>query len=139
MADLSQTRANVAVSSIGSLQVVEVGEAVLQGQPGYQDANGVWKVASNASQAAAKASCIFITPAAGSGGFSAILQDDGKLINLGAGTSLQVGKTYALSGSGAIIELSEIVTSGKWITHLGQAISTSVMRTKFNITDIQVP
>lgn len=137
MSDLVQDRANVAVASVGSLQVVQVVDAVLQGQPGYQDASGGWKVASNASQAAAKASCIYITPA-GAGGFSAILQGDGKLVNLGAGTSLQVGKTYVVSASGAIIELSEL-TSGKWITHLGQAISTSVLRTKFNITDIQVP
>lgn len=137
MADLSQTRANVAVASVGSLQVVQVIDAVLQGQPGYQDSSGGWKVASNTSQAAAKATCIYMTPA-GAGGFAAILQGDGKLFNLGAGTSLQVGKTYVVSASGAIIELSELA-SGKWITHLGQAISTSILRTKFNITDIQVP
>lgn len=136
MADLVQTRANVAVASVGSLQVVEVGEAVLQGQPGYIDSAGEWKIASKTSQALAKASCIFITPASGAGGFSAILQGDGKLINLGA--TLVVGKTYCVSTSGAIVESSEL-SSGNWITQLGQAVSTSLLRTKFNITDIQVP
>lgn len=135
MADLSQTRANVAVASVGSLQVVQVGEAVLQGQPGYIDSAGAWRVASRTSQALAKASCIFITPA-GSGGFSAILQGDGRLVNLGA--TLVVGKTYCVSTAGAIVESSELV-SGNWITQLGQAVSTSLLRTKFNATDIQVP
>lgn len=136
MADLTQTRANVAVASVGSLSVVEVGEAVLQGQPGYLDANGEWKVASKTSQALAKASCIFITPASGAGGFSAILQGDGRLVNLGA--TLVIGKTYCVSTTGAIAESSELV-SGNWITQLGQAVTTALLRTKFNITDIQVP
>ena len=135
MADLSQTRSDVAVASVGSLQVVQVGEAVLQGQPGYLDSDGTWRVASRTSQALAKAACLFITPAS-SGGFSAILQGDGKLVNLGA--TLVVGKTYCVSTTGAIVESSELV-SGNWITQLGQAISTSLLRTKFNITDIQVP
>lgn len=135
MADLVQTRANVAAASVGSLQVVQVGEAVLQGQPGYLDSAGVWRVASRTSQALAKAACIFMTPA-GSGGFSAILQGDGRLVNLGA--TLVVGKTYCVSTSGAIVESSELVT-GNWITQLGQAVSTSLLRTKFNVTDIQVP
>jgi hypothetical protein len=135
LADLVQTRVNVAVASVGSLEVVKVGEAVLQGQPGYLDSTGVWRVASRTSQALAKASCLFITPA-GSNGFSAILQGDGRLVNLGA--ALVVGKTYCVSTSGAIVESSELVT-GNWITQLGQAISTSLLRTKFNITDIQVP
>lgn len=137
MAALTQTRANVTIGGPSSLESVIVGEAVLQGQPGYQDAEtGKWMKASKGSQAAAKAACIFLSPASGADQYAVAVRGDGMLVNLGA--TLVVGKTYAVDTSGAIIELSELV-SGNWITHLGQAISTSILRTKFNITDIQVP
>ena len=137
MADLSQTRANVAIGGPASVQWAICGEAVLQGQPGYQDTStGKWMKAANTSQAAAKAACFFMSPGSGDGAYVLILRGNGILINLGA--TLVVGKTYVVSGSGAIIELSEL-TSTKWISHLGNAISSLLLRTKFNITDTQVP
>jgi hypothetical protein len=134
MAALTQTRANVGIGGPCRLEAVKVGEAVLQGQPGYQlTTSGLWMKASKATQAAAKAACIFLTPGSGD---VVIVRGDGMLVNLGA--TLVIGKTYAVDTAGAIIELSELV-SGDWITHLGQAVSTSLLKTKFNITDIQVP
>jgi hypothetical protein len=134
VAALTQTRANVGIGGTCSLESAKVGEAVLQGQPGYRNTTtGLWMIASKATQAAAKAACIFLTPGSSD---VVIVRGDGMLINLGA--TLVVGKTYALHTSGAIIELSELA-SGDWITHLGQAVSTSLLKTKFNITDIQVP
>lgn len=137
MADLSQTRTDVAIAGPASLQSVVVGEAVLQGQPGYQDATtGKWMKAANTSQAAAKASCIFLTAGAGDNSWVVILTGNGLLVNLGA--TLVVGKTYVVSGSGAIVEGSEL-TSGKWIAHLGEAVTANVLKTKFNILNVQVP
>lgn len=137
MPALVQTRADVGIAGPVRLEPVMVGEAVLQGQPGYLDGTtNKWMRASKANQAAAKAACIFLTAASGDGSYAVAVRGDGMLVNLGA--TLVVGKTYAVDSVGAIIELSELVT-GNWITHLGQAISTSILRTKFNITDIQVP
>ncbi len=134
MAALTQTRANVGIGGPCRLESAKVGEAVLQGQPGYQlTSSGIWMVASKTTQAAAKAACIFLT--AGSSDV-VIVRGDGMLINLGA--TLVIGKTYVVDASGAIIELSELVSTN-WITHLGQAVSTAFLKTKFNITDIQVP
>jgi hypothetical protein len=137
MADLSQTRTNVAVAGPGSLQCEIVGEAVLQGQPGYRDVTtGKWMKAANTSQALAKVACIFITAAAGDGSYSAILQGNGKLVNLGA--TLVVGKTYVVSGSGLIVEKSELIT-GKWIAEIGYAVTADLLKTNFKVLNVQVP
>jgi len=137
MPDLPQTRANVAIDGPVSAEWAIVGEAVLQGQPGYRSTTtGRWMKAAKTSQAAAKASCIFMSPGAGDGSYVLIVRGNGLRINLGA--TLVVAKTYVVSGSGAIVERSEL-SSADWIAILGEAVSTSILKTNFKILDLQVP
>lgn len=134
MADLSQTAANVGVGGPCSVEVVQVGEAVTQGMPGYLSSSGKYMKAANTSEAAAECDGIFMTPA-GANGYSVIAKGDGAYINLGA--TLTVGTTYAVSGSGAICPIAD-VGSGEWKTTLGEGYSSSLLKTKFNRTRIQV-
>jgi hypothetical protein len=106
--------------------------------PGYQDtATGKWYKASKTSQATAKGACIFMSPGAGDGSYVLIARGKRMLIDTGA-TTMIVGKTYAVSASGAIREVTEL-SSGDWKCHIGEAISASVLRVAFNILDVQVP
>jgi len=135
MADLSQTRVNVAIGGTGFYQPVQVGEAILHGQPLYQDVTtGKFFKAAKTSQALAKCVAISLTPAS-TDGWILVVRGDGMLINLGA--TLVVGKTYVVSGSGAISPIDDLVSTN-WKSTLGTAITTSLLKTKFDITDVQI-
>lgn len=122
MAALSITAANVGVKGPCQLEVVQVGEAVTQGQPGYQLASDslYYKADANASAASAAARGIFLTAASTNG--YAVLARSGS-INLGA--TLTVGETYFVGATAGEINPSADVTTGWYPRLLGQAISAS--------------
>lgn len=122
MADITVTAANVGVKGAAQLEVVQVGEAVTQGQPGYQLASDLkyYKADANASAASAAAKGVFLTAAALDG--YAVLARSGS-INLGA--TLTVGESYFVSATAGGIAPAGDVTTGWYPRFLGQAISTS--------------
>ena len=123
MANLTQTSANVAAGSDTGTTRVQVGEAVTEGQPGYQATTGKYLQADASVVTTAAATGVFLTPAALDG--YAIFATSG-LINLGA--TLAVGETYVVSATkGAIAPIGDL-TTGEFVTPLGIAISTSELR-----------
>jgi len=128
MANLSQTAANVAVSSATTrVKVVQYGEAVTQGQPLYLENGKYWRADSNV-QAKSRATAIAMTPG-GVDGFGVVAEGAGGRVNLGA--TLVVGETYVVSATvGAICPIADL-TTGDYPCILGTAISTSVLETAF--------
>ena len=89
MADLSQTTANVKIAAAGTtVKIVQVGEDVVEGQPGYLKAadNKYWEADADA-EASAAALGFFLTPASADG--YSVFQTGGS-IDLGA--TLTVGE-----------------------------------------------
>jgi hypothetical protein len=124
MADLSVTAANVGVTSSAVVELVQVGESVTQGQPGYKKAlDGLYyKADANASSATAAALGVFIT-AASTNGYALIVKSGSYL----AGATLTVGETYVVSATaGGIAPLAD-VTTGWYVTILGVASSATTL------------
>jgi hypothetical protein len=124
MADLSVTAANVGVTSSAVVELVQVGETVTQGQPGYKKAlDGLYyKADANASSATAAALGVFITGASTNG--YALLCKSGSYL---AGATLTVGETYVVSATaGGIAPLAD-VTTGWYVTILGVASSATTL------------
>lgn len=135
MAALTITAANVGIASTQSLESVTAGESVSHGQPGYVAHDGKYYKASKASLVASQAEVIFM----GSAGVDEpvpVARGDGKLIKYGA--IFTVGVTYCVGTSGAIITLGELA-SGDWKTSIGTAVTTSILKTKFDPTGVQIP
>ena len=138
MADLTITAANVGISGSGSnTRVVQVGEAVTQGQPGYLLTTDGKYYQTDADDTAAKAVAagIFLTAASTDG--YAVLAMPGSTINLGA--TLAVGTVYVLSGTkGGICPAADLAT-GDYTTILGVATTTSSLVLNFIVSGVQVP
>lgn len=135
MVAISFTLANVGIGNNSSLESVQVGEAVSQGMPGYLNpGDGLYMKASKASLLQSRADVIFLT-AAPINGWAVVARGDGKLIKLGG---LTAGKTYAVGAAGAIIPIEDL-TTGDWKTLIGEATTTDYLKTKFNVTEIQLP
>lgn len=131
MADLTQTPADVAIgSSVSRVRVV-------QGEPGYLDAAAgkYRKTDADASEEAARAAGIFLTPAPIDG--FAVLAEPGSVVNLGA--TLAVGETYVVSGSAGKIAPIGDVDTGWYVTILGVASSTSLLTLRINATGVEAP
>jgi hypothetical protein len=131
MADLTQTRANVAMGSQNTpTRLVQYGESVLQGQPLYRDELSGKYFRCDANDGAAKAvvEAIALTPgAADAYGLVALPSSvpGRSLINLGA--TLVVGTHYAVSATvGAIAPIADI-TSTQFPAIIGPAVSTSLL------------
>lgn len=133
MADITVVPVNVKVAgSIVSL--VQVGEAVVQGMVGYLNATtGKYMLTqSDGTAAQAQAKGFFVTPAATDG--EAVISIGGT-IDLGA--TLVLGETYVVSQTlGGIAPIADIAT-GDFVTHLGVAISTSLLKQAISISGIE--
>lgn len=133
MADIVVVPVNVKTSG-SVVSLVKVGVAVVQGQVGYLNATtGKYMLAqSDGTAAQAQARGIFVTPAAIDG--DAVLSRDGT-IDLGA--TLAKGTTYVVSRTlGGIAPIGDIAT-GDFVTHLGVAISTSLLQQSISISGIE--
>lgn len=136
MANLSQTAASVAVNGPSQVSIVQVGEAVTQGQPGYLDTTTgkYFQADANASATVSSARCIFLTPASTDGYAVAVFEGD---VNLGA--TLAVGQTYTVSATkGAICPLVDL-TTGDYPTILGVATTTSNLKLKIFASGVIKP
>lgn len=127
MADLSQTPANVRPGENITPRMRQAGEAITQGMPYYVSTTDgkAYQTDANDGVAKAEAKGIALTGSALDGWFVA---QEGGLINLGA--TLAVGTVYGVSATkGAIAPISDL-TSGQFITTLGTAITTALLRLK---------
>jgi hypothetical protein len=124
MADLSITAANVGATSSSVTSLVQVGETVTQGQPGYRKAlDGLYyKADANASSATAEALGVFLTGASTNG--YALFCTSGSYL---AGATLTVGETYVVSATAGGIAPVADVTTGWYVTILGVASSSSTL------------
>lgn len=134
MANLSQTAANVGVGSTAEIARVQVGEAVTQGQPVYQDGSLYYQCDANNTAPRAVAKGIVLTPAS-TNGYAVICT--GGLVNLGA--TLTVGTPYYLSATkGAICPYPDLIT-GDYVTYLGTATTAALLDLNIDATGIQKP
>ena len=136
MADLSQTAANVALGAGGvTVSVVNVGEAITQGQPLYLKSsdNKYWRCDSDAEESA-QAAGIALTPASTNG---YVVMATGGTVNLGA--TLTVGETYCVSTNvGAIAPIGDL-TTGDYTTILGAALTTANLDLDLYISGVAKP
>jgi hypothetical protein len=135
MANLSQTPANVAMAGPGRVRVVQVGEGVTQGQPGYllTSDSKYYQADANASATTARAVGIFLTPAA-TNGYAVFAEGAGLTINLGA--TLVVGETYCVSNTkGAIAPIADL-TTGDFPCIIGTAATVSSLVTVFSFAGV---
>ncbi len=125
MSDLVITTANVRIAGPGATcKVVQVGEDVSEGQPGYP-LQGKYYLADASAMASAKAKGIFQTSAAANGW--AVLQTGGPI---DLGTTLAKGETYSVSATkGMICPVSDI-GAGECAAILGIADSNASMPLK---------
>jgi hypothetical protein len=120
LADLSITAASVKLkSNVKPPIIVQVGESVAQGQPGYSkttDAGKYWRADADTSGEAAAAG-VFMTAAATNG--YAMFAPPGCVIDLGA--TLVVGQIYVVSvNAGGSAPYSDLA-SGDFVTIVGIA------------------
>ena len=136
MADLSQTAANVGLTSTSgaTVSVVQAGEAITQGQPLYLSSGKYYKADADAGSAEAAAVAIALTPATTDEYLVVITAGR---VDLGA--TLTVGETYVVSGTaGAVAPIGDLAT-GDYVTHLGVAKAADALEINFNATGTQVP
>jgi hypothetical protein len=122
MANLTRVPANVALmSDSATVRIVQVGEAVQQGQPLYQNtANSKYMLCSDASAVAADCKGVALTPA-GADGY-VVMALPGSEITVGA--TLVVGMAYYVSAAGEIKPAGDVST-GEFVTLLGIATATN--------------
>jgi hypothetical protein len=135
MADLTITAANVAVGSQSTrLQVVQVGEAVTQGQPLYRDSTTDLHLKADANvDTKIQVAGIALTPAAGNG---FVVMATGGLVNLGA--TLTIGTIYVLSDTVGGIMPSADLGSGDNVVILGAARTTALLSLAIQITGAKI-
>lgn len=133
MSDLVITAANVkAGSSDNRVQLVQAGEAITQGQPCYLAGDGkYYQTDANDTATKAQAKGIALSPASTDGYFYLTV---GGLTNLGA--TLTQGQIYVVSNvKGGIAPYADLV-SGDYVTILGTAQTSSLLKLNINITGI---
>jgi hypothetical protein len=121
----------------GRVKVVQVGEAVTQGQPGYllTTDSKYYQADANASLVASNAVGIFLTPAA-TNGYAVFAEGAGLTLNLGA--TLVRGKTYCVSATKGAICPIEDLTTGDFPCLIGTANTTSTIVTLFNSVGVAI-
>lgn len=141
MADLSQTAANVGlISSGGTVQTVQAGEAITQGMPVYENTSSSpskwYQADANASAEASAATAFALTPAS-TDGYFVLIKGNGAEVNLGA--TLTVGETYVVSATkGAVAPIGDL-TTGDFPTILGTATATNTLKTNFSSAGVAKP
>jgi len=136
MADLSITAANVGVSgSTAKVRIVQVGEAVEQGEVGYLDtATSKYKLADASAEATAVVAGVFLTPAAADG--YAVMATSG---GIDLGVTLTVAATLVLSDTaGKIMPIADL-TSGEYSSTLGICTAADTLELKIDNSGVVVP
>lgn len=134
MAAITVTPANVNIGD-GNVQLEKVigGEAITQGMPVWRDTTTnpakMRRADANASALASTAYGIALTACSGDNASFVVMRGSGVLMNLGA--TLVVGETYCVGATAGQINPIADLTTGDFPFILGQAISTSLIRTVF--------
>lgn len=131
MAELSITAANVKITEDTVWQRVQYAEPIDQGETVYFGGDGkAWK-GDNVNAEKSKVKGIALTPNIADGyGLIAI----GGTIDLG--TTLSVGQTYSQASTEGKIELESDVASTEFVTTLGVAISTALLKIGINASGV---
>lgn len=131
MADLTITAANVAVGSQTTrISIVQVGEAITQGQPIYLDSATAKYLKGDANvDAKAGVDSIALTAAASDG---YVVRASSGLINLGA--TLTVGTIYVLSDTAGGIMPTADLSAGDNVVILGAATTTALLNLDIQVT-----
>lgn len=132
MADITVTAANVKpVGTSRTLQTVQYGETVTQGQPVYLKSDTKYWKADADTSAEAAAIGIVITPG--------VADDYGVIVTTGQvnmGATLAVGQVYVVSvNAGGVAPYSDLGT-GDYVTILGVASTTAILDIGINATGI---
>jgi len=136
MADLSQTAANVALSS-GTKKGGTYGDTITAGMPLYQDASDSDHLKpADAEDTAAKAVCIGIALNNGADGQPGSYAPSGSVVNLGV--TLTVGTIYVLSAAGKIAPSTDLA-SGDYVTVLGVATTAALLQLTIINSGVEVP
>ena len=133
---LTITASSVAIGSATTyVEVVQVGEAVTQGQPGYKHTDDKYYRTINTSAAAANCKGIFVTPAA-TNGYAVIARGD---IIIGA--TVTKSQSYYVGGVAGEIELWSDIATGdtEYVTNLGTATSTTIIHVDPDASGVTKP
>lgn len=141
MADLTQTPANVAVGSNIAVTLVVAGEAIVQGEPVYRSSLDSYYYKADAdAEASADVKGIAVTPAGASGDrFVLAANKSGQTGDINLGATLTQGETYVVStNSGKIAPIGDL-TTGDYVTYLGVASSSTILKLRSNATGVAKP
>lgn len=139
MADLSITAASFGYSGStpASLEYVQFGETVTQGQPVYYDsATGTYKKAdANASSTTAQAVALAASPSAS--GYGLIAKRGSKVI---LGATVASGTEYYVSNTaGGICPKADLTTGASYVNRVGYAVSTTEVVLTFDYLGVTAP
>lgn len=126
MADVTVTAAEVLPTSTTEYATGEAGETITAGEPLYKksgDGNALWKCDADTS---AESDCVGVSMCGGANGQQIVYAVAG---TIDPGFTAVVGEAYAVSATvGRIAPVSDITTSGDFITFLGIATSASALK-----------
>lgn len=135
MATLTITAANVGVGSTAQVLPFTVGQATTHGQALYIDtADGLAKPADADAAATAKARCIAITSATGTGQ-TVYGITSGDLV---LGAILTKGTEYYVHTTAGVICTKDELASGDFVTRLGIAKTTSILAVSIEATGVDL-
>lgn len=138
MADLSITAANVAVidtASLKNLKIVQVGEAVTQGQVArYLSTDGKYYLADNDATDEYTSAGIFVGKAS-TDEYTQLLTEG----NIDIGASLTVGMRYFLSSTPGGIMPSTDLANPDYVSYLGTATATDNLALQIHNSLAQIP
>lgn len=126
MADLSITAANVAPGANARKETVTAGATITAGTPVYKDTADNDEYKASDADAAGTADSDGIALTGSSDGQPLVIQKSGGSINLGA--TLVVGQVYVVSTTAGGIAPYADLLSGDYVTILGVATSTSLLK-----------
>jgi len=137
MADITQTAANVALSS-GSAKYGQAGGTITAGMPVYKDsADGDDLKACQADDVVAQAACVGIALNSASDKQPLVYAPTGSVVNLGA--TLTVGKVYCVSANAGAIAPVDDLTTGDYVTVLGVATTAALITLGIIVSGVEVP
>ena len=136
MAALTITAGDVGVvDDTAATRVVQVGEAVTQGEPLRVDtSDNKYYLCNNGTNAESAATAIALT-AADADGYVLVAFTSSK-IDIGA--TVAIGTTYVVGPTDGDINPQSDLGTGDWVTVIGHAISTTEILLTFNQLEVQV-
>ena len=134
MADITVTVTDLELSATSKTTKVQFGEAGTAGETFYlKAADGKYWKAVNATEEAAAAVGILTTPKVAADGYGN-LHTSGDIT---IGATLATGTVYVVSSTSGAIHPTDDLATTEWVTIVGTAFSTTVLRMGINATGAQ--